>query len=316
MKHRSHRAAFSLIELLVVIAILAVLAAMLMAGVQKARAAAARIVCANNLRQITFAVYNYESANQCFPQGTASSTLPDRNEEPYPGLSWMGALLDYIDEPILWGMADKGYSDPATKWDPYNPPHPGDRVMKQYSCPADRRVLQVQYAQGRKVALTSYLGVSGTNVHTRDGIFFSRSRVTSTEVSNGDGLSNTLLIGERPPSTDLIYGWWYAGAGQYDGALSNPDFNSGSLDVLLGAAEINLHQPSDPTGSGCPDGPYRYGPGKLTEICDQFHFWSLHGRGGNFAFADGSVRFIPYSAAPILPALSTRNGREKVTLNF
>jgi hypothetical protein len=29
-----------------------------------------------------------------------------------------------------------------------------------------------------------------------------------------DGLSNTLMVGERPPSSDFQYGWWYAGAGQ------------------------------------------------------------------------------------------------------
>jgi prepilin-type N-terminal cleavage/methylation domain-containing protein/prepilin-type processing-associated H-X9-DG protein len=310
------RSAFTLIELLVVMAILAVLIAMLMSGVQRVRAAAARISCANNLRNITFAVYNYEASFQVFPQGTASSTLPDRTQEPYPGLSWLGAILPCMDDPDKAQLMDQGYSNPATKWDPYDPPHPGDQVFKPYCCPADRRTLQVQFAQGHKIALTSYLGVSGTNVHTHDGIFYSRSTTTSVSVSNADGLSNTLLIGERPPSTDLIYGWWYAGAGQYDGDLSNPDFNSGSLDVLLGAAEMNLHQPSDPTGSTCPDGPFKYGPGRLDQICDQFHFWSLHGGGGNFAFADGAVRFIPYSAAPILPALATRNGGEKVALNF
>ena len=41
-------------------------------------------------------------------------------------------------------------------------------------------------------------------------------------------------------------------------------------------------------------------------------FWSLHPGGANFAFADGSVKFLRYSAADILPALATRAGGEAV----
>ena len=45
------------------------------------------------------------------------------------------------------------------------------------------------------------------------------------------------------------------------------------------------------------------------------HFWSPHGGGANFAFADGSVRFLAYSADAILPALATRNGGEVVSVD-
>jgi prepilin-type processing-associated H-X9-DG protein len=44
------------------------------------------------------------------------------------------------------------------------------------------------------------------------------------------------------------------------------------------------------------------------------HFWSLHSGGANFAFADGSVRFLRYEAAAIMPALATRAGGEVVVL--
>ena len=112
-----------------------------------------------------------------------------------------------------------------------------------------------------------------------------------------DGTGNTLAIGERPPSPDFILGWWYAGWGQDQ---------DGEAEMLLGTRTRNRYQRTPQ----CPRGPYDFAGGKLDNPCDAFHFWSLHPGGANFAFADGSVRFLAYSANSVLPELSTRAGGE------
>lgn len=292
----NNREGMTLVELLVVIALIGGLIGLLFPAVQKARTTADRVRCSNKLRQLGLALHNYHDTLGSLPAGVSSQ----RKGEPYPRMSWLTRLLPFIEQEVLWKETVMAYD-----YQPFpfaDPPHIGfSTPMHVFSCPADGRVSDPQQTyQGYRVALTSYVGILGTAYNRPDGTLYLNSRVRLTDIK--DGTSNTVIVGERPPSPDFWYGWWYAGYGQA---------GTGSIDMLLGARELNY-------GGGyvaqCPPGPYHFQPGRVQDQCDVFHFWSLHSGGANFLFGDGSVRFLAYAADPILPALATRSGGEVVEL--
>lgn len=289
----TRRTAFTLIELLVVIAIIATLLGLLLPAVQKTRLSAARLSCANNLKQIGLALHSYHDTSGSLPPGIT----PPLAGEPFPHMGWLTRVLPFVEQQPLWNLTLTAYE--AAPSNPYTLPHYGIMTpLKLFSCPGDGRADGIYSTHnGLRVALTDYLGVSGLNYLTLDGVLYWGSRVRLTDIS--DGTSNTLMVGERPPSPDFWYGWWYAAEGQV---------NSGSGDTVLGVRELNAA--SDSYTANCPSGPYDFSPGSLNNMCDTFHFWSLHTGGANFLFADGSVEFLAYSTDSVLPALSTRAGGE------
>jgi prepilin-type processing-associated H-X9-DG protein len=240
------------------------------------------------------AVHQYHDQNKVLPSGM-------RSRNPQRFSSWLVAILPYLDQQDLWRLAQDAYKQ--SPWPTNNPPHVGlATVVPAFVCPVDDRAAQPQFAPRNRVmvAFTSYLGVLGKDLNTRDGVLFRDSNVRVRDII--DGASNTLLAGERPPSSDFQFGWWYAGAGQRV---------TGSGDMVLGVFEQNA---LTIRARSCAPGAYAFAPGNLNNQCDMFHFWSLHSGGAHFLFADGSVHFLSYSAAPIMPALASRAGGETVAI--
>lgn len=300
---RSRRRGLTLLELLVVLAILGVVLALLVPAVQRVRAAADQMTCRARLRDLGVALATYQADRGRLPPGCSYRG----GQDPMPHVSWLTRLLPYLDRLELWHETQRAFAQ--EKFFVKEPPHGHAALaIRAFVCPSDPRLhesaefLSVAGGTMRR-GFTSYLGVIGTDQHTREGMLFLDS--TTRLADAVDGLSQTLLVGERPPSAMMNAGWWYAGWGMN---------KTGAGEMILGVREVNTYAADYPFGGQCPPGPYHFGPGKLADQAALFHFWSLHLGGSHFLFCDQSVRFLRYSADGVLPALATRFGKEAVVL--
>src|SRR5262245_25950288 len=109
------RGGFTLVELLVVVAIIAVLMALVLPAVQKAREAAARTQCLNNVRQIGLAVLNFESGFRKLPSPGEGLDPSAKGNKVYEKHSTPTHLLPYIDQDPLYREFDltQVYNDPV-----------------------------------------------------------------------------------------------------------------------------------------------------------------------------------------------------------
>jgi prepilin-type processing-associated H-X9-DG protein len=299
------------------------------------------------------ALHNFHDTNGAFPQGVENPgeapNIPGRPKGYHPFWSWMAQLMPYYEQDNLYRLADNwahiGPGDASDlHWWPWGDfdnnfakgdPNPAlGTLVAVWTCPADNRTLQVTYLSSDKlsIAFTAYLGVSGLRGDDesllpradKSGMlfgsaapWFNASRaVRMHEVT--DGLSNTLFVGERPPSNDLEFGWWFAGAG-----YERSSGGSGTGDVVLGAHDIQFYKrwliPKFKCSSNPADEESKLGlkPGDLNSECDSAHFWSLHAGGANFLAGDGSVHFVSYNLDPTtFQALCTRNFGEVVPDSF
>ncbi len=239
-------------------------------------------------------------------------------------------IAPYIEQGTLYSLVN--FSPNGSGW-PWWQKFPGtsrDLISAKchtFICPSDTRGDENWQDGGHSVAITSYLGVSGTdsykesqyNVNVngstvvqrgQNGVIYVNSAVTFGKIK--DGSASTLVVGERSPADDLLYGWQWAGAG--DNAL-------GEADVVLGVHErIAVDWGADPNGYETDY--FRQGTSQDGGSGEhRFHFWSNHPGGGQWGMADGSVHFLTYAtdsgrngstgnAQTVLEQLATRDGGE------
>jgi prepilin-type N-terminal cleavage/methylation domain-containing protein/prepilin-type processing-associated H-X9-DG protein len=232
MSKATRRAAFTLIELLVVIAIISTLIGLLLPAVQKAREAAARLQCANNLKQIGLAMHNYEGVNDRLPPSRLYPFRPILPPPPSPppytlvfegGATWAVLIMPHLEQDNLyrqWNVALPYYDQT---------PLARQGTVKSYFCPSRRLGTgpEGQSISG-DVPSTSPAGYPHTPGALADYAvvvdpYGSDFVDELTPAVNGsfrlgmgfrfadftDGTSNTLMVGEKHvPQGKEGVGWW------------------------------------------------------------------------------------------------------------
>jgi prepilin-type N-terminal cleavage/methylation domain-containing protein/prepilin-type processing-associated H-X9-DG protein len=303
---RCRRSAFTLIELLVVIAIIGVLLALLLPAVQKVRAAAARLQCANNLKQIGLALHQHHDTYGVFPPGRVDApfTVPQGNII-QGGHGTFPFLLPFIEQEALarlyrWDRRSQG---------PENQPV-ATTQLKVLQCPSaepDRWVTAVEdpgnYSYGGKGACGDYGGVREIDTRLVDLGLVDRAddyrgvltRNCLTRIADiTDGTSQTVVVSECAGRPKL----WRAGRPVPGIYASGGAWVGGTLTFGQGSS---------------PDGATTLGPCAINCTNDR-EVYSFHPGGANAVFADGSVHFLKADLGiRIFARLVTRAGGEVVT---
>ena len=285
------RPAFSLIELAVLVAVLAVLIGLLLPAVQKARGAAARVSCADNLRQIGRAIHDYADAND--------GQLPYGHRNKSPLVGWATLLLPYLgqEETYKQYRFDLDWYDPAQR-------EVVARPLKVMQCPAapdpDRTITGTAGGVAFTVPPADYAAVSGITVDVVPAVFppnyprYGAMPVDETLrfIDILDGASNTLLVAESAGRPQV----WLAG--KATGNVPPNDKSTWSAwngNFIRGYSRDGKVMPG-PCGVNCSNDNALYG----------FHPGGAYG-----LLADGSVHFLHQSTdVYVIYALATRAGGE------
>jgi prepilin-type N-terminal cleavage/methylation domain-containing protein/prepilin-type processing-associated H-X9-DG protein len=313
--HAPRRRGFTLIELLVVIAIIAVLIALLLPAVQAARAAAKRIQCTNNLKQLGLAMHNYHGAIGTFPIGRTGIRRP-AGDPGYPGdasganhrRTWAWMILPYIEQTALFQAINFSL--------PYNN-HAQDTALRSltamYVCPADPNMVTLDTG-GYPVYKASYMVNWGNATYNQAsannpynnvyfaGAPFALDRSFGVETIT-DGTSNTLLAGEVKIAVPN-------GTSQdHRGDVFNDDYN---CTMFMAYTAPNSVVP-DQVQSYCVY-PFAQNAPCTSKAPPYNAARSYHSGGVNTLIADGSVRFVKDSiSVATWQALSTTQGGEVIS---
>lgn len=332
---RSHsaRRGFTLVELLVVIAIIGVLVALLLPAVQFAREAARRMQCAENLGQLILAVNHYEMAHSVYPAGTINPKAPIVNVRAGYHHNWLIQSLPYMEQQNLWDAIDKNKGIYAA----------GNAPIMSYSaghiwhCPS----------QGPGGVMSHYAACHHDTESPIDvdnsGVFFLNSQVIYHDIR--DGSSNTIFLGEKlSDAWDFEWCSGTRGTLRNTGSTINQrTFGNGGLTGGPARKPFDgiTNSPSGPPGIAGPSradplnvpglepekqpeesttikgvdetaikGKKKNAPAPAATLGSPLFvggFSSTHPGGAQFAFGDGSIRFLGQTmSAAVLQQLGHR----------
>jgi prepilin-type N-terminal cleavage/methylation domain-containing protein/prepilin-type processing-associated H-X9-DG protein len=301
---KQQRRAFTLIELLVVIAIIAVLIALLLPAVQQAREAARRSQCKNNLKQLGLAIHNYHDMANTIPPGWIGQTTSTF-------WGWNVMLFPQMDQAPLYQKFSFTTNNLAQNTNATVPQFLLSTQIPALRCPSDPG--SPTFTVGSLVGRSNYLGINGIyNINASgSGPMLAMSGQAGTSATMGgltgingggafgensfhnfrdftDGLSNTIVIGERSSTN----------AGASSMAIGDAMWAGVSADTTPIGMASAIADAYYPPFNGVAVGGNTAANVNCTSATAT---GSYHTGGAQFLMGDGSVRFISSNVNSIIP---------------
>jgi len=317
---RKRRVGFTLVELLVVIAIIGILVALLLPAVQSARAAARRIQCVNNLKQIGIGLHNYHDSMLSFPPARTSKT----------GLSTHAHILPYMELQNEYFTVDLN-----AMWNAPTNVTASRLQFKVFQCPSDPQQFTPGGWGGNNYRANQGSGILFGNPPTDpsdgnfgmpwpNGPFFLDSGVRFGDIL--DGTSNTAAFSEHgkgdynngmATKNDTFWPKTYPKtADEADRMCENLNWRDLQFqrvsDVgapwLYGYHSTTIYQHvSLPNKRSC-----MFPPGRISTTAK-----SEHVNGVNVLMCDGSVHFMTNNTdLYVWRSIGSRDGNEPITKEF